>query len=44
LKRHATRLSDFHALESPRHYPAVVRKQLKRLNRTRLDRLVNRLL
>ena len=44
LKRHATRLADFHALESPRHYPAVVRKQLKRLNRTRLDRLVNRLL
>jgi CDP-diacylglycerol--serine O-phosphatidyltransferase len=44
LKRHATRLPDYHALESPRHYPAVVRKQLKRLNRTRLDRLVNRLL
>jgi CDP-diacylglycerol--serine O-phosphatidyltransferase len=44
LKRHATRLSDYHALESPRHYPAEVRKQLKRLNRTRLDRLVNRLL
>ncbi|TPG11911.1 CDP-diacylglycerol--serine O-phosphatidyltransferase [Rhodanobacter glycinis] len=44
LKRHATRLSDYQALESPRHYPAVVRKQLKRLNRTRLDRLVNRLL
>jgi CDP-diacylglycerol---serine O-phosphatidyltransferase len=44
LKQHATRLSDYHALESPRHYPAVVRKQLKRLNRTRLDRLVNRLL
>ncbi len=44
LKSHATRLADYHALESPRHYPAVVRKQLKRLNRTRLDRLVNRLL
>jgi len=44
LRKHATRLSDYHALESPRHYPAVVRKQLKRLNRTRLDRLVNRLL
>lgn len=44
LKQHATRLSDYQALESPRHYPAVVRKQLKRLNRTRLDRLVNRLL
>jgi CDP-diacylglycerol--serine O-phosphatidyltransferase len=44
LKQHATRLSDYHALESPRDYPAVVRKNLKRLNRTRLDRLVNRLL
>ncbi|HEV2679946.1 MAG TPA: CDP-diacylglycerol--serine O-phosphatidyltransferase [Rhodanobacter sp.] len=44
LKRHATRLSDYQALESPRHYPALVRKQLRRLNRTRLDRLVNRLL
>jgi CDP-diacylglycerol--serine O-phosphatidyltransferase len=44
LKQHATRLSDYLALESPRHYPAEVRKQLKRLNRTRLDRLVNRLL
>ncbi|OOG48751.1 phosphatidylserine synthase [Rhodanobacter sp. C01] len=44
LKRHATRLPDHLALESPRHYPAEVRKQLKRLNRTRLDRLVNRLL
>jgi CDP-diacylglycerol--serine O-phosphatidyltransferase len=44
LKRHATRLADYHALESPRHYPAEVRKLLKRLNRTRLDRLVNRLL
>jgi CDP-diacylglycerol---serine O-phosphatidyltransferase len=44
LRRHATRLSDYLALESPRHYPAEVRKQLKRLNRTRLDRLVNRLL
>jgi CDP-diacylglycerol--serine O-phosphatidyltransferase len=44
LKRHATRLRDYLALESPRHYPEAVRKQLKRLNRTRLDRLVNRLL
>ena len=44
LRRHATRLSDYRALESPRHYPAEVRKQLKRLSRTRLDRLVNRLL
>lgn len=44
LKRHAVRLNDYHALESPRHYPADVRKLLRRLNRTRLDRLVNRLL
>jgi CDP-diacylglycerol--serine O-phosphatidyltransferase len=44
LKRHAKRLGDYLALESPRHYPDEVRKQLKRLNRTRLDRLVNRLL
>jgi CDP-diacylglycerol--serine O-phosphatidyltransferase len=44
LKKHATRLGDYHALESPRRYPAVVRKNLRRLNGTRLDRLVNRLL
>ncbi|MDE2156941.1 MAG: CDP-diacylglycerol--serine O-phosphatidyltransferase, partial [Xanthomonadaceae bacterium] len=44
LQRHATRLTDYRALESPRHYPAAVRKQLGRLNRTRLDRLLNRLL
>lgn len=44
LRRHATRLADYHALESPRHYPAEVRRLLRRLNPTRLDRLVNRLL
>ena len=44
LKQHATRLSDYQALESPRHYPEPVRKNMKRLNRTRLDRLVNQLL
>jgi CDP-diacylglycerol--serine O-phosphatidyltransferase len=44
LQQHATRLSDYRALESPRQYPAPVRKQLGRLNRTRLDRLLNRLL
>jgi CDP-diacylglycerol--serine O-phosphatidyltransferase len=44
LRRYATRLADYHALESPRHYPAEVRRLLRRLNRTRLDRLVNRLL
>ncbi|MEO7068668.1 MAG: CDP-diacylglycerol--serine O-phosphatidyltransferase [Rhodanobacter sp.] len=44
LQQHATRLSTYRALESPRDYPEVVRKNLKRLNRTRLDRLVNHLL
>jgi CDP-diacylglycerol--serine O-phosphatidyltransferase len=44
LKKHAVRLSDDAALESPRDYPAEVRKNLKRLNRTRLDRLVNRIM
>ncbi|MEO8747168.1 MAG: CDP-diacylglycerol--serine O-phosphatidyltransferase [Rhodanobacter sp.] len=44
LREHATRVSDYQALESPRQYPAVVRKNLKRLKRTQLDRLVNRLL
>ena len=44
LRVHATRLADYRALESPRQYPAEVRKNLRRLNRIRLDRLVNRLL
>ena len=44
LRRHATRLTDYHALESPRSYPPEVRKLLRRLNPARLDRLVNRLL
>ncbi|WP_426661621.1 CDP-diacylglycerol--serine O-phosphatidyltransferase [Rhodanobacter aciditrophus] len=44
LRRHATRLADYHALESPRRYPAEVRRLLRRLSRVRLDRLVNRLL
>ena len=44
LKEHATRLSDYRSLESPRDYPAVVRKNFKRLKRTRLDRVVNRIL
>jgi CDP-diacylglycerol--serine O-phosphatidyltransferase len=44
LRRHATRLADYHALESPRQYPAEVRRLLRRVNRIRLDRLVNRLL
>ena len=44
LRVHALRLVDYRALESPRQYPPEVRKNLKRLSRTRLDRLVNRLL
>jgi CDP-diacylglycerol--serine O-phosphatidyltransferase len=44
LRRHATRLADYHALESQRHYPPEVRRLLRRLSRVRLDRLVNRLL
>ena len=44
LRKHSTRLADYHALESPRSYPREVRKLLKRLTRTQLDRLLNRLL
>ena len=44
LKQHAARLADYRSLESLRDYPAVVRKNLKRLSRTRLDRVVNRIL
>jgi len=44
LCRHATRLHDYHALDTTRQYPAPVRKLLRRLSRVRLDRLVNRLL
>ena len=44
LRRHATRLDDYRALENPRRYPPEVRKLLRRLNRVRLDRLLNRLL
>ena len=44
LRVHATRLVDYRALESQRQYPAQVRKNLRRLSRARLDRLVNRLL
>lgn len=44
LCRHARKVEDFHALESPRSYPPEVRKLLRRLSRVRLDRLVNRLL
>ncbi len=44
LRKHAKRLDDYRALESQRQYPVEVRKTLRRLNRARLDRLVNRLL
>ena len=44
LQEHATRLSSYRALESPGRYPPAVRKLLKRVKRTQLDRLLNRLL
>jgi CDP-diacylglycerol--serine O-phosphatidyltransferase len=44
LRQHATRLADYRALETPRQYPAPVRKLLRRVKRTQLDRLLNRLL
>jgi len=44
LRQHATLLEDDAALERPTQYPPAVRKNLRRLKRTRLDRLVNRLL
>lgn len=44
LQQHATRLSNYSALESPGRYPPAVRKLLKRVKRTQLDRLLNRLL
>jgi len=44
LRRHAVRLKDYHALETPRAYPQDVRRLLRRLSRVRLDRLLNRLL
>ncbi|MBI3371949.1 MAG: CDP-diacylglycerol--serine O-phosphatidyltransferase [Betaproteobacteria bacterium] len=42
--RHATRLSGYLELESLRNYPEPVKKVLRRLSRTRLDRLLNRIL
>ena len=44
LRRHATRLEDYHALDNPRRYPVEVRTLLRRLSRVRLDRVLNRLL
>lgn len=44
LRRHATRLTDYRALQSQRQYPPDVRRLLRRMSRVRLDRLVNWLL
>ncbi len=44
LRRHAHRLADYHDLQPSRHYPADVRRLLRRLSRVRMDRLLNRLL
>jgi CDP-diacylglycerol---serine O-phosphatidyltransferase len=44
LRRHATRLEDYRALDNPRRYPIEVRTLLRRLSRVRLDRVLNRLL
>jgi CDP-diacylglycerol--serine O-phosphatidyltransferase len=44
LRRHATRLGDYHDLEPARQYPDEVRRLLRRLSRVRMDRLLNRLL
>ena len=44
LRRHATRLADYHDLEPSRQYPDDVRRLLRRLSRVRMDRLLNRLL
>jgi CDP-diacylglycerol--serine O-phosphatidyltransferase len=41
---HTTRLGSFQDLETPSAYPIKVQKALKQMSRTRLDRLVNRLL
>lgn len=44
LRRHATRLGDYHDLEPARQYPDEVRRLLRRLSQVRMDRLLNRLL
>lgn len=44
LLRHATRLEGYQGLDSARNYPVTVRRTLRRLNRVRLDRFLNRLL
>ncbi len=44
ILKHATRLSSFQDLETPSAYPPKVQQALKPMNRTRIDRLLNRLL
>ena len=44
ILKHATRLTSFQELETPSAYPPKVQQTLKRLNRVRIDRLLNRLL
>ena len=41
---HTTKLTSFLDLDTPSAYPAKVQKALKQMSRTRIDRLVNRLL
>lgn len=44
LRGHATRITDYRALQNQRQYPPEVRRLLRRMSRVRLDRLVNWLL
>jgi CDP-diacylglycerol--serine O-phosphatidyltransferase len=44
ILKHATRLASFQDLETPSAYPPKVQQALKPMNRTRIDRLLNRLL
>ncbi|HEY3270256.1 MAG TPA: CDP-diacylglycerol--serine O-phosphatidyltransferase [Geothrix sp.] len=44
ILKHATRLASFQDLETPSAYPPKVQQALRPMNRTRIDRLLNRLL
>jgi CDP-diacylglycerol--serine O-phosphatidyltransferase len=44
ILKHATRLGSFQDLETSSAYPSKVQQALKPMNRTRIDRLLNRLL
>jgi CDP-diacylglycerol--serine O-phosphatidyltransferase len=44
ILKHAMRLASFQDLETPGAYPPKVQQALKPMNRTRIDRLLNRLL